>query len=293
MLRRPALHTRIPRRLVGLAELLLLLLPACSQLPIGEEEAFGVVENSGDERPSLPPAVRVMSWNVHGGAAARDTGHLRALAKVIRASKADVVLLQEVHRGTDRRRWTGPVRRAGGDDGLERLLRQELRPGRRRLRQRDPVSRAAALGAHGAPAGVGRAAHHAAVREPVGRDRGAAPDHPPHRVGHRQSRAAWRPGRLDRRSPRGRRRSAHHPGGDFNAPQLAPEMLPLRDRSPVRSAAKSRLVTYRSTGRSYDHVFVGAGWSASDASIVRDGPSDHWPVSTTLRRVDHRAEASG
>src|SRR5688572_401645 len=97
---RQALHTRLSRRLVGLAELLLLLLPACSQLPIGDEEAFGVVENSGNERPTLPPTVRVMSWNVHGGAAARDAGHLRALAEVIRASEADVVLLQEVHRGT-------------------------------------------------------------------------------------------------------------------------------------------------------------------------------------------------
>ena len=77
-------------------------------------------------------------------------------------------------------------------------------------------------------------------------------------------------------------------GGDFNAPQQAPEMLPLRERSPLRSVASTRLVTYRSMGRSYDHVFVGSGWLASDAAIVRSGPSDHWPVSATLRRVEHR-----
>jgi hypothetical protein len=62
-------------------------------------------------------------------------------------------------------------------------------------------------------------------------------------------------------------------------------MLPLRERSPVRPAAPSRLITYRGIARSYDHVFAGSGWSVAGVAIVRDGPSDHWPVEATLRRA--------
>jgi endonuclease/exonuclease/phosphatase family metal-dependent hydrolase len=62
-------------------------------------------------------------------------------------------------------------------------------------------------------------------------------------------------------------------------------MLPLRERSPVRPVAQSRLVTYPGTSRSYDHVFVGSGWSVDGASAVHEGPSDHWPVSATLHRA--------
>ena len=240
----------------------------------------------------MPPTVRVVSWNVHGGAAARDAGHLSALAKVIRASKADIVLLQEVHRGTTA---------GGGDHQFAELVSMtgmngcfgksfDLGDG---AYGNAILWRAPAFGAHDAAAGFGRAAHYAAMQSHG--DEIEVPVLTTHLM-------AWD---IANRGPRGaqvasiaaRLAADDDPltilGGDFNAPQLAPRCQPLRDRSPVRSVATSRLVTYRSTGRSYDHVFIGAGRSASDTSIVREGPSDHWPVSTTLRRVERRAEASG
>jgi endonuclease/exonuclease/phosphatase family metal-dependent hydrolase len=60
-------------------------------------------------------------------------------------------------------------------------------------------------------------------------------------------------------------------------------MLRLRERSPVRSVFDTRLVTHPATRGSYDHLFVGSGWSIGEKSVVRRGPSDHWPVSATLR----------
>ena len=296
MPRRPALHTRLARRLVGLAELLLLLLPACSQLPVGEDEAFGVVENADEERPMLPPTVRVMSWNVHGSAAARDDGHLRALAEVIRAAKADVVLLQEVHRGT---------RAGGGRDQFAELVEMtgmngcfgksfDLDDGAygNAILSRAPLrsARTVRLPGSGEPRTVLRCeSQWNEIEVPLLTTHLTAWD-----IAKRGPRS------VQVASIAARLAAADEPltilGGDFNAPQLAPEMRALREHSPVRSVAAERLVTYRSMGRSYDHVFVGSGWSAKDVAIVHDGPSDHWPVSATLRRVERHAagvEASG
>jgi len=292
--RRPALHTRLAGGVIGLAaELLLLFLPACSQLPVGEDEAFGVVENTDEERPALPPTIRVMSWNVHGSAAARDQGHLGALASVIRAENADVVLLQEVHRGT---------RAGGGHDQFAELVEMtglngcfgksvELDGGAygNAILSRAPLrsARTIRLPGSGEPRTVLRCeSQWNEIEVPLLTTHLTAWD-----IAQRGPRSA------QVESIAARLAAADEPltilGGDFNAPQLAPEMVALSERSPVRPVATKRLVTYRSMGRSYDHVFVGAGWSAKDVAIVRDGPSDHWPVSTTLRRVERPAEASG
>jgi endonuclease/exonuclease/phosphatase family metal-dependent hydrolase len=284
---RLSFHAKLSGWLAGLAtEILLIFSAGCSQIPIGEEEAFGVVENASAARPALPEALRVVTWNVHGAAAARDAGHLRAVAGVIRQSRADVVLLQEVHRRTgagggadqfaelvDLTGMNGCFGKSldlpdGGAYGNVILSRAPLRS-----------ARTTRLPGGGEPRTILRCeSEWDSIDIPLVTTHLAAWD-----IANRRQRGA-------QVSSIAARLAAHGDpltilGGDFNAPQSAPEMLPLRERSPVRPAARSRLVTYPGTSRSYDHVFVGSGWSVGGATAVHDGPSDHWPVTATLHRA--------
>jgi endonuclease/exonuclease/phosphatase family metal-dependent hydrolase len=244
------------------------------------------VENASETRPALPETLRVLTWNVHGGAAAHDIGHLRAVAAVIRESGADVVLLQEVHRRTG----AG----GGGDQfaelvdltGMNGCFGQSLELGPRgaygnAILSRAPLrsARAARLPGGGEPRTILRCeSAWDSMEIPLVTTHLAAWD-----FANRRQRGA----QVSRIAAR--LAADANPltilGGDFNAAQTAPEMLPLREHSPVRPAAPSRLITYRGIARSYDHVFAGAGWSADGVAIVRDGPSDHWPVAATLRRA--------
>ena len=63
----------------------------------------------GARRPAPVPAadaavLRVLVWNVHAGADARGADNLERVARLIRAERADVVLLQELDRGAERSR---------------------------------------------------------------------------------------------------------------------------------------------------------------------------------------------
>jgi endonuclease/exonuclease/phosphatase family metal-dependent hydrolase len=263
-----------------------LFLPGCSHVPTGDEEVFGVVENASATLPALPETLRVLTWNVHGSAAARDAGHLRAVAAVIRDSGADVVLLQEVHRRTGA---------GGGGDQFAELVELtgmngcfgkslELAPGGaygNAILSRAPLrsARTARLPGGGEPRTVLRCeSEWESIEIPLVTTHLAAWD-----FANRRRRGA----QVSRIAAR--LAADANPltilGGDFNAAQSAPEMLALRERSPMRPAAQSRLITYRGIARSYDHVFAGSGWSPGDVAIVRDGPSDHWPVEATLRRA--------
>ena len=65
-------------------------------------------------RATPPRAVRVMVYNIHAGKDAAGADNLRRVAEVVRGAAADVVLLQEVDRGT---------RRSAGVDQLAELAR--------------------------------------------------------------------------------------------------------------------------------------------------------------------------
>jgi endonuclease/exonuclease/phosphatase family metal-dependent hydrolase len=296
---RASLPTRLRRGLLGLAtELLLLFLPACSQLPAGDDEAFGVIENSGSERPVLPETLRVVSWNVHGLAAARNPGHVRAVADVIRESGADVVLLQEVHRGT---------RAGGGGDQFAEIVERtgmngcfgksfDVEPGGAYgnvILSRAPLvaSRTVRLPGTGEPRTLLRCdSQWGEVDVPLMTTHLVAWDFANRR--ERGTQVAAIAARLA---------ADVDPltifGGDFNAAQQAPEMLALRERFPLRPVDRTRLATCRAfgwlKGLSYDHLFAGDGWSARGASIVRRGPSDHWPVAATLDRSAATLHRSG
>jgi endonuclease/exonuclease/phosphatase family metal-dependent hydrolase len=275
-----------PRLSLLATEILLLFLPGCTQIPAVDDEALGVVENASEARPALPETLRVLTWNVHGGAAARDAGHLRAVAAVIRESAADVVLLQEVHRRTGA---------GGGADQFAELVdltgmngcfgkSLELAPGGaygNAILSRAPLrsARTARLPGSGEPRTILRCeSEWDSLEVPLFTTHLAAWD-----IANRKRRGAQVSSIAARLAANADPLTIL--GGDFNAAQSAPEMVALREHSPVRPSARSRLITYRGIARSYDHVFAGSGWSAGKVSIVRDGPSDHWPVEATLRRA--------
>lgn len=63
--------------------------------------------------PRIDPGVRVLVFNIHAGKDAAGQPNLEGVAGVIRTTDADVVLLQEVDRGT---------RRSGSVDQVQRLM---------------------------------------------------------------------------------------------------------------------------------------------------------------------------
>ena len=65
-------------------------------------------------RVTDPPTVRVLVYNIHAGTDAGRVSNLERVASIVRDSRADVVLLQEVDRRT---------RRSGGIDQLDSLKR--------------------------------------------------------------------------------------------------------------------------------------------------------------------------
>ncbi|HEV3486523.1 MAG TPA: endonuclease/exonuclease/phosphatase family protein [Vicinamibacterales bacterium] len=89
------------------------------------------------------PAVRVLVFNIHAGKDARGQGNLAGVAQLIRSTDPDVVLLQEVDRGTkrsggvdqlkvvaDRTDYTPVFGRSldydGGEYGIAALTRQDV-----------------------------------------------------------------------------------------------------------------------------------------------------------------------
>jgi endonuclease/exonuclease/phosphatase family metal-dependent hydrolase len=274
------------------AALLAIALNACADLPIGEEESFAEVRNRSDQRPPLPASIRILSWNVRGEAASIDRAHLGRIAEVIRDSGADVALLQEIHRGT---------RAAAGHDqfvelveltGMNGCFGESLEIGEsgsygNAILCRAPLAsaRRARLPGRGEPRTLLRCesqwqdvevpllSTHLATWDRINRGPRRA------QVTAIASRLAAEPDPLTIL------------GGDFNAAVAAPEMLALRHDSPVRPVFGSRLATHR-TGLSYDHLFVGEGWTVGVATVLHQGSSDHWPVSVELRPAA-RAEPTG
>jgi endonuclease/exonuclease/phosphatase family metal-dependent hydrolase len=268
---------------VLLTALLTIPLPACGGLPLEEEESFAVIRNRSEETPPLPPSIRVLSWNVRGRAASRDALHLRRIAAVIHDSGADVALLQEIHRGT-------PA--AGGHDQFAELLEltgmngcfgKSLRLGESGAYGNAILSRAPLRSARRVRL-PGRGEARTLLRCESQWEGVEVPLLTTHLISW--DRASRGPRRVQVAEIATRLAAERDPlailGGDFNAPVSTPEMAPLRQGPLVRPVFESGVATHR-TGRSYDHLFVSEGWTVDDATVLRRGSSDHWPVTATLR----------
>jgi endonuclease/exonuclease/phosphatase family metal-dependent hydrolase len=234
-----------------------------------------------EQNPAPAPKPRelvVATYNIAGHTALQRGDYVAEIAAVVRALEADVVGLQEVHRGTWQSRWSdqiaaletatgmkghlGPSFHAlGGDFGNAVLTRGEIvdatvlklpRLGEPRTALR------ARLSVDGLPLEL--------------------------YVTHL---TAW--GELNRWI---RRRQVdclcgiwdQAPShvvfmGDLNAGPSAPELNGFRARGLDEKAP----ATHAWTGRALDAIVVGPGWELVEKHVVRTGPSDHWPVVARLR----------
>jgi endonuclease/exonuclease/phosphatase family metal-dependent hydrolase len=258
-------------------------LPGCSHLPVAEDESVAEVQNLSRDRPPLPDSIHVLSWNIEGRAARENREHLANIAGVIRASGADVAMLQEIHRGTfaagGRDQFAELVALTGMHGCFGKSLDVDGGAYGNAILSRAPL--ASALGVRlpgrGEPRTLLRCeSQWAGLEVPLLTTHLTAWDRA--NRGPRSAQVSAITARLTARL-----HALVILGGDFNAPVRAPEMTPLRNGALLRPAFGSRVATHRAFGSSYDHLFVGSGWGVDGATVLHEGTSDHWPVRVKLR----------
>jgi len=230
-----------------------------------------------------PLRLKVMSYNVGGHGARWSSRYLDRIARVIVDAGPDVVGLQEVHRGTRKARLedqaealarlTGMSVAFGksfdlteGEFGNAVLTTGEVRatevhalpgPGERRTLL---ASRLALSGAE-----VDFYVTHLAAWSRWGRS----------------ARSVQITGLLERLKSRS---GPFILAGDLNAPPGAPEIGALLGSELFRVCGEDMACTHRYMRQRIDYVFADPGWSTTSSTVLRTGPSDHWPVVVELER---------
>lgn len=224
-----------------------------------------------------------MTYNIKGQAALWRRDHIQKIGRVIRDAEADIVGLQEVHRGTflSRRRDQpaeleeasgmrvcfgpsfGDEHRAYGNAILTRGTIEE--------------SHVARLPGTGEP----RSVFVATIA--VGGARVQV------FVTHL---SAW--GRFGRGSRLLQAEAVAHLAeasklpfilmGDFNSNPSSAELAAFHDGKFVMSCFVEKVITHRATRQCLDYIFVDPAWSIRESRVLQTGPSDHWPLIAELER---------
>lgn len=226
-------------------------------------------------------AIKIMSYNIQGHAAARREDHLPKLAEVIAAVKPDVVGLQEVHFNTR----AGPVHQG---ERLAELTGLNHRFGR-------------STGMNGGDYGnavLTRGTIESAFVHPLpgsGEPRSllqADIDLDGARITFFVTHlAAW--GRLLRNARMrqiaslgdiiARGSLPHVLVGDFNVPPVAEEITTLLAHGHLRVCGDPKEATFPMTRQRLDYVFCDPRWEFVRQEVIRRGPSDHWALVVELR----------
>lgn len=228
-------------------------------------------------------SLRILSYNIHGRAHRFDRRYLERIARVIGEARPDAVGLQEVYRGSQHSRfedqaaaiaarlgmsaWFGPSFEVGGGHfGNAVLTTGEVRSG-----EVVPLP----------GAGEPRTLLHSRLSW-NGSDLDFYVTHL----------AAW--GRWSRTA-----RSVQISGllerlkqsagpfvlvGDLNAPPEAPEIGTLLAAEMFRVCGEMAC-THRFMRQKIDYVFADPGWTTTSSTVLKTGPSDHWPVLVELTRT--------
>lgn len=225
--------------------------------------------------------MKIMSYNIQGHAAARRDDHLPKLAEVIATAKPDIVGLQEVHcrtragaahQGevlaslTGMTHWFGrSCAMDGGDYGNAVLTRGTIESARvhplpgsgepRSLLEADidvDGTRITFFVTH--LAAWGRLLRNARLRQIA-------------ELGDLTSRGTY----------------PHVLVGDFNVPPGAEEMRVLVSHGHLRVCGEPTEATFPMMRQRLDYVFVDPRFELVDDSVIRGGPSDHWPIMVELR----------
>jgi endonuclease/exonuclease/phosphatase family metal-dependent hydrolase len=234
----------------------------------------------------LPAAgIKVLSYNIGGHSALIRGQHVAAIAGLIATERPDVVGLQEVHRGTWQARFRdqaseiarqtgmeifyGPSFRAlGGEFGNAVLVRGKVIDGE-----------VLALPSFGEPRSLLRA-----TVEVDGFQLNVFVTHL----------AAW--GSLNRRMRTNQARclvehvrASGRPFvlcGDLNASPTAPDLEALLGSDLLRLCGLATETTHSMLGQRIDYIFSDPRFEVLEASVLRSGPSDHWPVLARLGWAD-------
>ncbi|MFY9826404.1 MAG: endonuclease/exonuclease/phosphatase family protein [Thermoanaerobaculia bacterium] len=233
--------------------------------------------------------VKVLSYNVGGHGARWSRSYLDRIARAIVEAGADVVGLQEVHRGTKQSRLedqaetlgrlTGLSVRFGksyvlgaGEFGNAVLTRGELRstevhllpgPGEPRTLLQSRIGFAA-----GAAGEIDFFVTHLAAWSRWGR----------------AARSVQIQGLVERLRQHHRQQRPFVLVGDLNAPPGAPEIGTLMAAELFRMCGDDIAVTHRYLRQRIDYIFADPGWTTDGYRVIRAGPSDHWPVLVELYR---------
>lgn len=266
------------------------LLTTCSPEPGGVQELSAEhLEVREMEERLADDSFTIMSWNVKGSNFRSDNDHLKKVAATIREYGPDVVMLQEIHRETTA---------SGEQDQFEILARslemngcfgESLEIGDRGSygnmilsTGRISDARRYLLPGRGEPRTIlACTSHWKDLSVPLMTTHLTAWDRANRRTRTLQTAAIVALLESDG-SP------LTILGGDFNASLGSSEMAQLAASTIVRPAIETYVVTHRGTGRNYDHLFAGDGWRVDDARVIREGPSDHWPIVATLSTARNR-----
>jgi endonuclease/exonuclease/phosphatase family metal-dependent hydrolase len=74
--------------------------------------------------------------------------------------------------------------------------------------------------------------------------------------------------------------------GDFNSGPTSAELHAFHSGRFVMSAFNDPIITHRATRQCLDYIFVDPQWEIREPRVVTNGPSDHWPLVATLARTD-------
>ncbi|MHB0971148.1 MAG: endonuclease/exonuclease/phosphatase family protein [Thermoanaerobaculia bacterium] len=224
----------------------------------------------------------VMSFNIEGHAALLNDAHLPEVAAVIRQHNPDVVGLQEVHRGTWQSRFDDQIAELARLTGLKFAYGRSVSPVRgeygNAVLTRGTIveSDVIALPSLGEPRSL--------LRSTIDLDGARLNFYVTHLT-------AWGSVRRENREEQCSCVAEHLRGsriafiivGDFNASLDDPEMKPIGSGDNVRYAGNPTEESHPLTGDRLDHIFTDSGFTVVTAKVLREGPSDHWPLIARLR----------
>ena len=237
--------------------------------------------DSGTEFASIRGVLlRVMTYNIKGQSALLHSDHIRKIAGVIREAGADIVGLQEVHRGTWQSRKRDQVAELEEASGMKAYFGPSfgdaygnaiLTNGTVEEQHVEPL-----------PGGGEPRSLFATTIDAGGVRLHAYVTHL----------AAWGRFGSSKRLPQAeavakRVQQSTLPFvlmGDFNAKPSSAELRVFLEGKFVGSCFKPDVITHRGTKQCLDYIFVDPGWEVRNARVIELGPSDHWPLIAELEK---------
>lgn len=229
----------------------------------------------------LHVALRVMTYNIKGQAARFHRDHIERIGRVIAGAGPDVVGLQEVHRGTWQSRRRDQVADLEAASGMKAYFGPSF--GNEQKAYGNAILTNARVEETHVEALPGKGEPRSLLASTVAI--GALRFHL--YVTHL---AAWgRFGSATRllQAEAAARHAANSTlpfvlVGDFNTSPTSADLRVFHDGKIVTSCFRQPVITHRATKSCLDYIFVDPRWQIRDAHVLREGPSDHWPLIAEL-----------